>query len=243
MTATASSTQETGGGPRGRAPATLALRFAGWGLIAAGAAIVLYLVYSLLFTSLQTNAAQAELLEEWEHSVAPVVEPLEPGPQDAPPVRGRAERPPADDARDLGAAVALLEFVRPGGDERPVSDEPLLVVPGTDRQALRQGPGHYGDTAMPGQPGNFAVAGHRTTYGAPFFHLDALQPGDEVHVTDQDGVTHVYTVLEQRVVPPDAAWVLGEDPLERDAALLTLTTCHPRFSARERLIVFAELAA
>nr|MBA2529402.1 class E sortase [Euzebyales bacterium] len=156
---------------------------------------------------------------------------------------GRAD---AVDRRDRGrivpgTAVAVLQFSRPGQDGPLVHGGPLYVVEGTSVPALRQGPGHYVGTALPGQLGNFAVAGHRTTYGAPFYHLDDLRSGDEVLVTDRNGRRYTYRVRTQEVVAPGDSWVTGPDPLETGRPTLTLTTCNPRFSAAQRLIVFAEL--
>lgn len=138
-------------------------------------------------------------------------------------------------------AVALVRFVRPGSDTVPVHAEPLVVIGGVGIEELKRGPGHYPGTAPPGEDGNFAVAGHRTTYGAPFLHLDELQAGDEIHVTDRDGTVWVYRYVEERIVYPGDVSVIGHDPLGTGEPTLTLTTCHPRFSARQRLIVFAEL--
>lgn len=227
MTATAAAERDTA--PPRRAGARVA-RALGWVLIAAGSVVLLYLVYSLWFTNLGTNAEQSRMLERWEAEVQ--------APAEAPP----AEQPEAP-VEAPGGAVALLEFHRPGSGEPPVRDGPLAVVAGVDRESLTRGPGHYPGTAPPGQPGNFAVAGHRTTYGAPFFRLDQLRAGDEVHAIDPDGVRHVYVVRDVRVVDPNATWVVGPDPLGAGRPLLTLTTCHPRFSAAQRLVVFAELTA
>jgi sortase A len=91
-------------------------------------------------------------------------------------------------------------------------------------------------TPVPGQPGNAVVSGHRTTYGAPFFDVDLLEPGDTIEVETVIG-RHVYAVRESIIVAPTDVWVT--DP--RPGAWLTITTCTPRFSARQRLIVFAEL--
>jgi sortase A len=91
---------------------------------------------------------------------------------------------------------------------------------------------------MPGQFGNAALAGHRTTYGAPFFDIDALAPGDEIKVTTLTG-TYVYRVSGQQVVSPSDYEVIATTDL--DAALLTLVSCHPRYTARQRIIVSAEL--
>ncbi|MPZ87545.1 MAG: class E sortase [Nitriliruptorales bacterium] len=206
------------------------LRWVGWAFMFAGAVVLLYLVYSLLFTNLQTEAAQAELGEQWQQQLDQV----DPAPAPAP------DTPPAPPPAP-GDAVAMLEFARPGSAEPLVSADPLFVVQGVAVEDLKRGPGSYPDTAAPGAPGNFAVAGHRTTYGAPFFHLDQLAPGDEIFVTDRTGVRYTYRVAQQRVVSPFEVSVLQPDPLGTGRPTLTLTTCHPRFSAAQRLIVFAEL--
>lgn len=198
----------------------------GWVFMLAGAIVLLYLVYSLLFTNLQTEAAQSDLREQWQQQL------------------GQVEPAAAPDEVPLAAsgdAVAMLEFARPGSAEPLVSADPLFVVHGVGVEDLKQGPGHYPDTAAPGAPGNFAVAGHRTTYAAPFFHLDQLVPGDEVYVTDRSGARFTYRVVAQQVVSPAEGSVLQPDPLGTGRPMLTLTTCHPRFSAAQRLIVFAEL--
>jgi sortase A len=210
------------------------LRAVGWLFLFAGAIVLLYLVYSLFFTNLQTEAEQSELLEQWELDVG-AVEAAAPPPAEAAP-------PPAAPI-DPGSALAVLQFSRPGSGEAVVSEQPLFVVNGVSVPDLQRGPGHYPDTALPGAPGNFAVAGHRTTYGAPFYHLDQLVPGDEIAVTDRAGSRFVYRVVEQRIVAPSDGSVIGPDPLGRGRPLLTLTTCHPRFSNAQRMIVFAELVA
>jgi sortase A len=214
------------------------LRGVGWTLIGAGMVVLLYLVYSLMFTNLETNAAQAQLLERWEAEVGEetataTVETL-PGAEDADDGR-------EPEAVDPGQAVAAMRFHRPGSEVRPVRDDALFIVSGVDVNSLKRGPGQYPGTAAPGEDGNFAVAGHRTTYGAPFFSLDDLEPGDEIEVTDRRGAVHVYVVRESRIVPPTDTGVIGPDPLGTGLPTLTLTTCHPRFSAAQRLIVFAEI--
>lgn len=219
-------------------PSTRALRWFGWTLIAAGAVVLLYVVYALWLTGIETSRAQDDLARQWDRRVEGSATPD----ADA----DAADTPDRDDAGEPtsapgGPAVARLEFARPGSDTRPVSDDPLFVVDGVGYEQLRRGPGHYPDTAAPGAQGNFAVAGHRTTYGAPFYSLDELRAGDEVRVTDGSGQRHVYRVVDREVVSPTAGWVLRDDPLATDRPTLTLTTCHPRFSARQRLVVFAEL--
>ena len=118
----------------------------------------------------------------------------------------------------------------------PKLDLDWMVVEGIDLELLKQGPGHIPHTALPGQPGNAVISGHRTTNGAPFFDLDLLIQGDIIEVESLTG-THTYSVIESRIVPPTGVWVTTQ----WDGAWLTLTTCAPKYSAAERLIVFAEL--
>ncbi len=113
------------------------------------------------------------------------------------------------------------------------------VVEGADKESLKTGPGHYASTPMPGQPGNAAIACHRTTYGAPCFNLQLVRPGDEILVQTLQGKFR-YIVEKQWVVSPkgpDARAVLARS----DENVLTLTTCEPQYSAKKRLIVRARL--
>ena len=213
---------------------TKVIRGIGWTLISVGVLILLYLVYLMFFTTLTTDRAQRSLLEEWELNYGAV--------EDGVPVESGDEPDEGDEEPvDAGDAYAVIWFERPSTGERIVTDEPLFVVEGVTLDHLRSGPGHYPDTAAPGADGNFALSGHRTTYGAPFYDLDELEAGDEVHVVDRDGARWVYEVVEERVVTPQDVWVVGEDPLDTGEPTLTLTTCHPRFSASQRLIVWATL--
>ena len=159
--------------------------------------------------------------------------------------------------REGGEAIARIEI--------PDVDVSKVVVEGVSVEDLRNGPGHYRATVFPGQVGNAGIAGHRTTYGAPFNRIDELLPGDEITVQTIQG-EHVYRVLSAAdaygdeirgslgpdfvlpenadeighiIVPPAATWVLGDFGDNR----LTLTACHPKFSARLRIIVAAELVS
>lgn len=210
------------------------VRALGWTLIAVGAVVLLYLVYLLFFTNLSTDRAQASLSSDFGLQFGQLDQAL-PGEEPLP-----ADTTQADPV-DPGDAYAALWFTRGGSDERIVHADPLYVVEGVSPNALQRGPGHYSDTAGPGATGNFAISGHRTTYGAPFYNLDELAPGDRVHVVDRALKEWVYEVVEQRVVRPNEVWVIGADPLETGRPTMTMTTCHPRFSAAQRLIVFAEL--
>ena len=111
-----------------------------------------------------------------------------------------------------------------------------IVVAGVALSDLRKGPGHYPNTPLPGQLGNAAIAGHRTTYGAPFFRVDELAAGDEIIVTTVQG-TFRYLVTEIKIVKPTDFSVLDPTP----DATLTLTSCNPRYSSRQRIVVKARL--
>ena len=111
-----------------------------------------------------------------------------------------------------------------------------VIVAGTDTSSLRRGPGHYPDTPLPGAHGTVAIAGHRTTYGAPFRRLDKLSPGDRVEVSMPYG-RFVYRVEQRRIVPPTAVWVTKRVGYDR----LVLSACHPLYSAAKRIVVFARL--
>ncbi|MEX2587735.1 MAG: class E sortase [Actinomycetota bacterium] len=130
---------------------------------------------------------------------------------------------------DPGDAYALMQI--------PKIDLDVAVVEGVSVADLKKGPGHYPGSAVPGGLGNFVVSGHRTTYGGPFYDLDQMEPGDEITVIDRQQTVHKYVVSETKIVLPTEVGVIART----DDARLTLTTCHPRFSARQRLIVVAEL--
>jgi sortase A len=129
-----------------------------------------------------------------------------------------------------GSVVARIQIPAIGVDQ--------FVVEGTGEGDLAKGPGHYTGTALPGQAGNVSIAGHRTTYGAPFNNLDRLSPGAHIMLTSASGEQLDYVVTQPpAAVPPSDVAVLtpfGDDRL-------TLTTCNPRFSASQRLVVVALL--
>ncbi|GAB4246863.1 MAG: hypothetical protein Kow00122_04020 [Thermoleophilia bacterium] len=111
-----------------------------------------------------------------------------------------------------------------------------VMVEGTGRSDLREGPGHWPETPLPGMGGNFVVSGHRTTYGAPFLRLDRLEPGDDIQVLLPYAAV-VYAVTRTMIVRPDETEVVAQRGIEE----ISLTTCHPIYSARQRLVVQAEL--
>jgi sortase A len=110
------------------------------------------------------------------------------------------------------------------------------MVEGTGTSDLRLGPGHYPSTALPGRQGTVAVAGHRTTYGAPFRHLDSVHKGDRVELRMPYG-DFTYRVERTQIVPSTAVWVVRPVGYDR----LVLSACHPLYSAAQRIIVFARL--
>lgn len=184
----------------------MALRVIGRGFIGLGTVILLFLLYQLVGTNLITGQQQKALASE-------IQEKWEVSPNEAP---------------SLGDGMALIKIPKIGVD--------AVVVEGVEVEDLKKGPGHYPDTALPGQLGNMVISGHRTTYGAPFYRLDELEPGDEIIVYDAQG-PYTYLVSETKIVLPTEIGVIAPSTDAR----LTLTTCHPRFSAAKRLIVVAQL--
>ncbi|MCK9920312.1 class E sortase [Frankia sp. AgPm24] len=199
-------------------------------LMTAGVLVVLFLVYQLWVTDLFAARTQDRLHHELEQSWS------RPAPRVPAPSAPRVAPPPP--VVPLGDGVAILRVPRLGRDYAPV------VVQGVSAADLRRGPGHIPGTAMPGQIGNFVVSGHRTTYGKPFNRLDELKPGDAIVVEVQDRY-YTYRVSGSEVVTPNRVDVTypvpkhaGEVPAK---SLITLTTCHPEYSASHRLIVYGEL--
>lgn len=225
-----------------RSDVTRLIRGVGWTLLTSGIVVLLYVVYLLWFTGLETNQAQRELADAFPRPAGPVdSDPTASADDGVDPLEIPPPRPidPTEDPVEVGDAYAALWFERAG--ERIVSDDILYVVEGVSLDVLRRGPGHYPESDVPGGPGNFAIAGHRTTYGSPFWSLDMLQPGDTIHVMDRAGQEWVYGYREQRIVRPTDVWVVGDDPLGSGQPTITLTTCHPRHSAAQRLIAWGEL--
>ncbi|MBA9002216.1 sortase A [Actinomadura cellulosilytica] len=138
----------------------------------------------------------------------------------------------------IGNGIATIRIPRLGEDYR------YVIVEGVGPKDLRKGPGHYPGSAMPGQVGNFVVSGHRTTYSAPFNGIDRLRDGDRILI-DTRATQYVYEVTGRRIVRPTAVEVTAPVPFRPGARpterLITLTTCHPKYSAAKRLVVFGEL--
>jgi sortase A len=140
----------------------------------------------------------------------------------------------------LGSGLAMIRIPRFGSDWK------FVVVEGVEQDDLRKGPGHYPGSAMPGQVGNFVVSGHRTTYSAPFNRVGELRVGDRILV-DTRARQYVYQVTGRRIVTPTAIEVTAPVPLHpKDRPtekLITLTTCHPKYSASRRMVIFGRQIA
>jgi len=112
----------------------------------------------------------------------------------------------------------------------------MVFVQGTDAESLELGPGHYPETAMPGQGKTIAIAGHRTTYLAPFRHIDSMKPGDKITLKMPYG-TFIYSVQKSEIVEPSDVGIIHNTGYER----LVLSACHPLYSASHRYIIYARL--
>ncbi|SEG54711.1 sortase A [Thermomonospora echinospora] len=199
--------------------------------VTAGLILALFVGYLAWGTGEYTRRQQGDLRDDLERQWS------------ADRVRRLADVQPAGSgtapAPAAGQALAILRVPRFGASYR------YAVVEGVSVADLRKGPGHYPGTAGPGEIGNMVIAGHRTTYGGPFERNDELARGDEILV-DTATTTYVYRVTGRTVVRPSGievtAPVPGRPGRKPRKAMLTLTTCHPKFSAAYRLVVFAELA-
>jgi len=198
-------------------------------LVAAGVLLLLFTAYQLWGTGLVEAHSQSVLRSELNPSL-PAGARAEAGRlADRP--RGFAGPPPVAPPRTapaVGRPVGVIDIPKIGLDQ--------VIVEGVQAPQLRTGPGHYPGTPLPGQAGNAAVAGHRTTYAHPFYNLNELTPGDRIVITTPQGI-FVYAARRTLVVAPTDVGVL--DPTV--TAQLTLTTCNPRFSAATRLVVHAAL--
>jgi sortase A len=114
----------------------------------------------------------------------------------------------------------------------------MVFVQGTDESSLELGPGHYPETAMPGQGKTIAIAGHRTTYLAPFRHIDSLKPNDKITLKMPYG-TFVYSVQKSEIVDPSDVGIIHDTGYER----LVLSACNPLYSASQRYIIYARLTS
>jgi sortase A len=189
-------------------------------LIIAGLLVFMFVGYQLWGTGIEAAQSQQRLENEFADRASFTGE-----------IENAPTRPPEPATIANGDPMALIEI--------PAIGVSKYVVAGVETSDLKKGPGHYPSTPFPGELGNAAIAGHRTTYGEPFRQLDELVVGDPIIVTDLLGRRFTYLVTGQQIVTPQDSWVV--DTVDPTVASLTLTTCHPEFSAKQRLIVFAEL--
>lgn len=190
--------------------------------ITAGLVLLLFVAYELwgtgAYTQKQQNKLSDELTRSWASSGGKVT----------------TERV------RLGHGVALIRIPRLGKKFH------YVIIEGVSVADLRKGPGHYPGTAMPGQVGNFVVSGHRTTYLAPFNRLGELHTGDTILI-DTRASQFVYKITGKKVVRPSDVNVAAPVPEHPRATptkrLITLTTCNPKYSAAQRLIIFGQLAS
>ncbi len=244
----------------------------GRSLITTGVVILAFVAYQLWGTNIQEARAQDDLRAELDAALAaldslddPVLAATPTTTSSAPTTSAGDDPAPTTTATPTTTVPGGLDpeilrlFFPEDGDAMARIEIPSLgvdkvVIRGVQVPDLRKGPGHYPTTALPGNSGNTAIAGHRTTYGAPFNRIDELRPGDEIVLTSVQG-RFTYRVMDPTVayasrlddlegigdghvlVDPGATWVLADFGDDR----LTLTACHPKYSARQRIIVAAEL--
>ena len=212
-------------------------------LIISGLLVLGFVGYQLWGTGLETSRGQSELTDEFASDVG------------TPEATTDSETVELSDLTEQLAQVdsATAPATAPPPEGEPIGiltipriDVERVVVEGVNKADLKKGPGHYPGTPLPGQAGNSGIAGHRTTYGAPFNRIDELVPGDEVKVATPQG-EFTYEVIAAPgqpangqawyTVTPDQVEVLADMGDDR----LTLTACHPKYSAKQRIIVHAVL--
>ncbi len=199
--------------------------------IALGLGVLLFLAWALWGSGLYAEQEQDELARTFERE-----------PNLGSPARLRPARPPRHFSPRPGEPVFRLKI--------PTIDVSEVVVEGVGVEELKKGPGHYPscrdgferplcstfDEVFPGERGRVVVSGHRTTYGAPFFDLDKLKKGDRIFTETKWG-EFVYRVRGIELVDPGSRRIVRKSKRPE----LVLTTCHPKYSAAQRLIVFADL--
>ena len=218
-------------------------------LVTAGVVVLLFVIWQVWWTSVIADRDASKVVAELQQILAQPVATAPTGTPTAsatPQPGGSATGSPTETPKtpkatppSLGSAFALLRVPR-------FENGVLPVYEGTGNDVLQRGVGHYVDSALPGEIGNFAVAGHRRTYGDPFDYINLLVPGDAVIVETAQGYL-VYRITGSEIVPPSQSSVLlpvpnqpGEAPTE---AVMTLTSCHPRYGSGERYIAYADLDA
>lgn len=190
-------------------------------LVAGGLLLLAFTAYQLWGTRIEQARSQRELERQFEVQSA-----------ESPLVTDTTQQPGTTTVPRVpvpGDSVGRIEIPSLGVSE--------WMVAGARLSDLEKGPGVFAGSVLPGQTGNLAVAGHRTSYGAPFGDLDRLRDGDDIIFTTAGG-TFTYVVTGSKVVPPTDVGVLAQT---KDRAIATLVTCHPKWTSKNRLIVTAEL--
>lgn len=219
-------------------------------LITIGLVLLLFVVYEVwvtnIFADRKQAKAHAQLQQQWDNGEDPLGG------------KTRLDLPSGEQViLPIGQGFANLYIPAFG------KDFAKTIVEGVGDSQLEQGPGHYPKTAIPGQTGNFAIAGHRVGKGEPFLNLDQLKAGDALVMETAD-TWFIYTVLGDKatgdptvqdpvsglygrqIVAPSAVSVIAPDPAHPDQTgtrkLITLTTCHPKYTANQRMIIHGELS-
>lgn len=218
------------------------LGFIGEALVSLGVVSLLYVAHALWFTNASADASsfteatkfQSQIeLKRLEQSKAPVSVDISRDIVELDGTEGIAPKPLE--------TFGLLYIPRLGQD---VWAEP--IVSGIDYKALSMGVGYYPETELPGEIGNFAIAGHRTANGEPFSKFEVLRPGDKVFVQTLSGWFE-YELMQDQIVEKEDVWVLDDRPkgtaFSSGASLITLTTCHPKWTSTERWVWWGELIA
>jgi sortase A len=200
-----------------------ALRTTGNVFIFLGLSILFFVLYELVGTSIVTKARQRDLQADFQTE-------LDQSSSLNPAFTGKLPVP--GNTRSAVHALARIKIDKIGVN--------AIVVEGVTLERLAYGPGHYPQTKLFGEKGTTGVAGHRTGWGAPFFNLDRLARGDLV-VVETTAATYTYRVMDMIVVSPSHSEVLDGNPKSKAQQQLVLTTCTPKFTARNRLIVFTDL--
>ena len=181
----------------------------GLSLILAGLLALAGIYAYMYYTDRKAASAQEELMRRWEEDPAP------------------------SHGGDISTGDGIARIIATRID----LDAIVVELSGLDdADNLKRGPGHIPNTAYPGQAGNCVISGHRTTYGAPFRHIEQLTAGEEIILVTTD-TRYIYEVFDQRIILPSDLTVLeqGGEPK------LTLTACHPWYSAAQRIVVIARL--
>jgi sortase A len=215
-----------------------AIRVFGEILITLGVIVFLFIGYELWFTGLYTKHAQSELNKQLQSEWSAGAAPSSPIAASASAGASASSLPsPAPSIADVllpGDAVGIIRIPRLGASYG------YAIVEGVSTDDLKKGPGHYPGSALPGAVGNFVISGHRTTYLAPFNGLGDLVVGDAIVIETRD-TYDTYRVTKTEVVLPTEVGVVlpvPDKPHSRPTqALITLTTCTPKYSASHRLVV------